>query len=243
MRLYIIRHGHVTYRRDIPLASVPPEERSYLSDPALAEIGRKQAALLGAHLSKKLGLEDQSEPLPDVRSGFAITRLFCSPMRRAMQTAQPVAAALGLHPEIWLDLHELGGIRYDEGDGRGARGHSGLTRAEVDEQFPGYVIPPDFADDGWWNRPPEREAESLPRLARVAQELRTMAKSTDEHIAIITHGTASNYILHALLSSEEQGEFYFNHNNTGMTSLAFTENETMLLYQNSVEHLPDDLLT
>ena len=241
MRLYIIRHAHVAYRHGVPLASVPPEEGSYLPDPALSEVGRRQAALLGEHLQKRLTPGQQ--PLHGDRSGYAIARLFCSPMRRALQTAQPVAAALGLHPEIWLDLHELGGIRYDEGDGRGARGHSGLTRAEVDEQFPGYVIPPDFADDGWWNRPPEREAECLPRLARVAQELRTMAKRTDEHTAIVTHGTASNYILHALLSSEEQGEFYFNHNNTGMTSLAFTENETMLLYQNSVEHLPDDLLT
>ena len=53
MRLYIIRHGHVTYRRGIPLNSVPPEERSYLPDPALTEVGRKQAVLLGEHLSRR----------------------------------------------------------------------------------------------------------------------------------------------------------------------------------------------
>ena len=50
MRLYIIRHGHVTYRHGIPLNSVPPEERSYLPDPALTEVGRIQAVLLGEHL-------------------------------------------------------------------------------------------------------------------------------------------------------------------------------------------------
>ncbi len=241
MRLYIIRHAHVTYRRGVRLASMPPAERCYLTDPAISDVGRRQAALLGEHLQSRLIAGQQ--PQHGDRSGYAIARLLCSPMRRALQTTQPVAAALGLHPEIWLDLHESGGIRYDESNGRGPRGHAGLTRAEVGEQFPGYVIPPDFAADGWWNRPPEGEAEYLPRLARVAEELRSMAKSTDEHIAIITHGTAANGLLHALMGSQQQGECYFNHYNTGMTSLEFTENETVIRYQNRVEHLPGDLLT
>ena len=243
MRLYIIRHGHVTYRRGIPLDSVPPEERSYLPDPALTEVGRKQAVLLGEHLSRDTALSEQPQPPPMDRSGFAITRLFCSPMRRALQTAQPVAAALGLQAEIWLDLHELGGIRHDEGDGRGARGFPGLSRAEVEEQFPGFIIPTDFSNAGWWNRPPEQEVEYLPRLVGVAQALRTMAKSKDEHVAIITHGTAASHILHALLGSQEHECFYFNHSNTGITSLTFRENEIVLRYLNRLEHLPDDLIT
>ena len=243
MRLYIIRHGHVTYRRGIPLDSVPPEERSFLPDPALTEVGRKQAALLGEYLSRKSESSEQSQPLPMNRSGFAITRLFCSPMRRALQTARPVAAALGLRAEIWLDLHELGGIRYDEGDGRGARGFPGLSRAEVEEQFPGFIIPTDFSNAGWWNRPPEQEVEYLPRLVGMAQALRTMAKSTDEHVAIITHGTAASHILHALLGSQEHESFYFNHSNTGITSLTFREKEIVLSYLNRLEHLPDELIT
>ena len=243
MRLYIIRHGHVTYRRGIPLDSVPPEERSYLPDPALTEVGRKQAVLLGEHLSRDTASSEQPQPPPMDRPGFAITRLFCSPMRRALQTAQPVAAALGLQAEIWLDLHELGGIRYDEGDGRGARGFPGLSRAEVEEQFPGFIIPTDFSNAGWWNRPPEREVEYLPRLVGMAQALRTMAKSTDEHVAIITHGTAASHILHALLGSKAHENFNFNHSNTGITSLTFREKEIVLSYLNRLEHLPDELIT
>ena len=137
MRLYIIRHGHVTYRRGIPLDSVPPAERSYLPDPALTDLGRKQAALLGEHMQRRAAPGGQAEPLPNDRSGFAITRLFCSPMRRALQTAQPIATALGLRPQIWLDLHEVSGIKHDEGDGRGARNFPGLARAEVEQNFPG----------------------------------------------------------------------------------------------------------
>ena len=243
MRLYIIRHAHVTYRRGISLASVPPEERSHLPDPPITELGRQQATLLGQHLSRTADPSDQAESRQVDRLGFAISRFYCSPMRRALQTAQPVAAALGLRAEIWLGLHELTGLWHDEGDGRGARGFPGLTRAEVEEQFPDFVISPDFADDGWWNRPPETEAEYLPRLKRVAQNLRTMAMGTDEHVAIVTHGTASNYILHGLLGSKEYEKIYFNHAHTGMSSLTIRENETTLRYQNRVEHLPDDLVT
>ena len=241
MRLYIIRHAHVAYRRGVALASVPPAERRLLSDPALSAWGQEQAALLAEHLGKRPEPADQ-QPLHGERPGFAIARLFCSPMRRALQTAQPVAAALGLRPEIWLDLHEMGGIRYDEGDGRGAQGFPGLSRAEVEEQFPGYVIPAGIADDGWWNRPPEQEAAFLSRVARVAEQLRSMAQRTHEDIAVITHGTAANYLLHALLGSEGQDAFYFNHYNTGITNLVFLAEETFLRYQNRLEHLPDAML-
>lgn len=243
MRLYIIRHGHVTYRRGVPFASVPPKERSLLPDPALTEMGRRQAALLGEHMSRGILPEEHTQPLPHDRLVFAITRLFCSPMRRALQTARPVAAALGLRPEIWLGLHESTGLWHDEGDGRGARGVPGLTRVEVEEQFPEFVIPPDFADDGWWNRPPETEAEYLPRLQRVAQDIRAMAVNSDEHIAIVSHGTASNYILHGLLGSKEYEKVYFNHAHTGMSNLIIEENETTVRYQNSVQHLPADMIT
>ena len=242
MRIYIIRHGHVTYRRGIPLDSVPPAERSYLPDPALTDLGRKQAALLGEHMQRRTAPGGQAEPLPNDRSGFAITRLFCSPMRRALQTAQPIATALGLRPKIWLDLHEVTGITHDEGDGRGARNFPGLSRAEVEQNFPGFVIPADFADAGWWNPPLEGD-QYLARLERVAQALRTMAMNTDEHIAVVSHGTASSFLLHALLGSKEQERLYFNHAHTGVTSLTLGEREITLRYQNRVEHLPDDMLT
>lgn len=242
MRLYVIRHAHVNYRRGIKLESLPPEERSYLSDPPLTDIGRQQAALLGEHLKPRALPVEGTPPIPMDRSGFSISRLFCSPMRRALQTAQPVAAALGLPAEIWLDVHEVGGIRYDQGDGRGPQGFAGLSRAEVEEHFPGFVIPADFAEGGWWDRPAELD-EYTARLKRVAQAVRAMAQSGEENFAIITHGTAANCLLHALLGSESHEDFYFNHSNTGITSVTFRENETLLRYQNRLEHLPDSLIT
>ncbi len=163
-------------------------------------------------------------------------------MRRALQTARPIVAALGLRPEIWVNLHELGGVQHDEGDGQGARNFPGLSRAEVEQSFPEFLIPSNFADLGWWNPPPEGD-QPIERLDSAAQDLHSMAMSTDEHIAVVTHGTAASYLLHGLIGSKGQESVYFNHAHTGVTSLTLAKNETSLRYQNSVEHLPDDLVT
>lgn len=242
MRLFIIRHAQADYRRGIQLDSLPPAERSFLTDPELSETGRQQAALLSEHLKPRAMPANETQPAPTKVSGFAISRLYCSPMRRALQTARPVAAALGLPAEIWLDVHEVGGIRYDAGDGRGPQGYAGLSRAEVAAQFPGFVLPADFAEAGWWDRPPEQE-EYVARLRRVARAVRAMARSGEGNIAVITHGTAANCLLHALFGSESYEEFYFCHANTGITSVDFSEDETFLRYHNRLDHLPDSLIT
>ena len=72
MQLLLIRHA-------LPLRSQPGEG----SDPDLSEEGIEQA-----------------KRLPDALARFPITRLVSSPQRRAVQTAQPVAAELGLTIDI-----------------------------------------------------------------------------------------------------------------------------------------------
>jgi broad specificity phosphatase PhoE len=66
MQVLMIRHGR-------------PETQNGDSDPDLCDAGRKQARNLSAYLS---------------RAG--VTRLVSSPLRRALQTAEPTAQALGL---------------------------------------------------------------------------------------------------------------------------------------------------
>ena len=72
MQLLLIRHA-------LPLRSEPGEG----SDPDLSDEGIEQA-----------------KRLPDALARFPITRLVSSPQRRAVQTAQPVAEALGLTIDI-----------------------------------------------------------------------------------------------------------------------------------------------
>ena len=72
MQLLIIRHA-------LPLRSEPGQG----SDPHLSEDGIEQA-----------------KRLPEALARFPISRLVSSPQRRAIQTAQPVAEALGLQIDI-----------------------------------------------------------------------------------------------------------------------------------------------
>ena len=72
MQLLIIRHA-------LPLRSEPGQG----SDPALSEEGIEQA-----------------RRLPEALARFPVSRLVSSPQRRAVQTAEPVAEALGLSVDI-----------------------------------------------------------------------------------------------------------------------------------------------
>ena len=72
MQLLVIRHA-------LPLRSEPGQG----SDPELSEDGIEQA-----------------KRLPDALARFPIARLVSSPQRRAIQTAQPVADALGLTVDV-----------------------------------------------------------------------------------------------------------------------------------------------
>ena len=79
MELYLIRHGQSTNNRgDVRIP-----------DPPLTELGRKQADRAGQAL-KRIG----------------ITRLYCSAMLRAVQTAAIVSEHLELAPHIFVGLHE-----------------------------------------------------------------------------------------------------------------------------------------
>ncbi|MBD0322828.1 MAG: histidine phosphatase family protein [Aldersonia sp.] len=73
MQLLLIRHGLPTAHR----------ESDTIADPALDELGRRQA-----------------ERVPDAIERHGVTRLVSSPQLRARQTAEPTAAKLGL--DVWV---------------------------------------------------------------------------------------------------------------------------------------------
>ncbi|HEX2623475.1 MAG TPA: histidine phosphatase family protein, partial [Phototrophicaceae bacterium] len=133
MELYLIRHGQSTN-------NFLMEDQSLRSqDPELTDTGKEQAKTLANYLATGINRERLVRYLPDAperqqAQPFIITHLYCSAMYRAMQTAQPIAAALKLKPEIWLDIHEHGGI-YLKKNGV-ATGYSGRTRAEITSEFP-----------------------------------------------------------------------------------------------------------
>jgi len=225
MEFYVIRHGQSQNN-----AWEGTGQR--LADPPLTEIGQQQAQLVGAYLK---------EAEQTAGYGYDFDELYCSAHLRTLQTTAPIAKALGLTPTIWLDVHEESGIFLDEGDG--PVGHSGLTRSEIETQFPNYVIPESVTDDGWWNRPKETHAEMAVRAKRVAKTILSWDLDADKQIAIVSHGAFANALVQALAGLEITKMVYFGHYNTGISRFDFLDDVIYPRYLNRVEHLSPDLRT
>ena len=245
MDLYIIRHAQSTNN------ALPPETEAAtrVCDPLLTELGHRQAERLAEHLAT--GCDGWGETVSaDPEAGgdgcvstYGITRLVCSPMRRALLTAQPISRALGLQPEVWLDIHEHGGIYLDHDAPVGRVGYPGITRGELEAQFPGYRAPGELTETGWWRAGFEEWAVCVARAAGVASRLREQATSTDR-LAMVTHGAFASVLIMALVSTPPSAGVHFSHNNTGISLVRFRpDGGIRLRYLNRVAHLQPAMIT
>ena len=241
MDLYIIRHAQSTN-------NALADERQRVCDPLLTDTGLRQIELLATHLADGVNKDPRwpyTSPGSDRRNGrgYHLTRLFCSPMRRALLTAQPVGLALVVTPEVWVDIHEAGGMWLDHGEPEGTRGYPGISRRELLAEFPGYAVPENLTEQGWWRGGREDDAAAATRAIRVTATLRGWAER-DERIAIVTHGAFTMFLLRVLLGQDLSAPVFFHHDNTGITLVCLrADGETSLRYLNRLEHLPPELIT
>jgi Fructose-2,6-bisphosphatase len=155
--LYLVRHGETDWNRQRRIQG--------LTDIPLNDTGREQARLTGMLLTRR-----------------PITRVFASPLSRARETAEIIAAELGLaDPELRDALVER---NYGEAEGLGF--------AEIDRLYP-----PGVAVAGRESRE-EVAARILPELVRIA------AEHPGESLVVVSHGGA---IRAALLAAEPEGGF------------------------------------
>ncbi|OPX05972.1 histidine phosphatase family protein [Mycobacterium sp. AT1] len=155
MQLLLVRHA-------LPLRS----EAGQGSDPDLSPEGVEQA-----------------KRLPDALKRFPITRLVSSPQRRALQTGQPVADALGLPIEVDERLAE-----YDYGQSH----YTPIEEASEEDlkrlmsgQLPGEVDQDAF-------------------IARVRAGIDDVVATAghDETVAVFSHGGVVNAIVHTVMKTE-----------------------------------------
>lgn len=229
MELFIIRHAQSTNN-----ALNNPQDRD--CDPPLTELGHRQAERLAEYLSALLpACAGQSQ-----RPGFGIKRLYCSPMWRALQTARPLGAALGLTPEVWIELHEQGGVYLDHGEA-GIVGYPGRTRQQIAAEFPGYSLPPGITEKGWWLQPgAETAAAFRDRVLRVAAQIRAWAE-LDECIVLISHGCFMDGLLKIIFNQPLDYTVYFHHLNTAISWIGFRKGRVEVEYLNRVDHLPPEM--
>jgi broad specificity phosphatase PhoE len=232
MRLYLIRHGQSTNN-----ILTDQSKRTY--DPLLTDLGKIQADHLAEYIAT-------TPDFPDVESGYGITHLYTSAMRRTLLTTQPLAQRLNITPQIWTDIHEIGGLFLAYPDGR-EETFGGITRSEIERDFPDYVIPDHITEDGWYDveRGHEKPDEFLARAIRVAYALRQRTE-TRERIVLVSHAAFLDALVKALLyqAPMHPNDLFYLHYNTGITRFDFGESmmdNMQLQYFNRTAHLTPEL--
>ncbi|GLP73242.1 phosphoglycerate mutase [Mycobacterium antarcticum] len=155
MQLLLVRHA-------LPLRSEPGQG----SDPDLSAEGIEQAGRL-----------------PDALKRFPISRLVSSPQRRAVQTGQPVADALGLPIEVDERLAE-----YDHGLSH----YTPIEEASEDDvkRLISGHLPGEVDEDAF--------------IARVRAGIDDVvgAAGHDETVVVFSHGGVINAMVHSIMKTE-----------------------------------------
>jgi probable phosphoglycerate mutase len=126
---------------------------------------------------------EQAKRLPDALKRFPITRLVSSPQRRALQTGQPVADALGLPIEVDERLAE-----YDYGQSH----YTPIEQASEEDlkRLMSGRLPGDVDQDAF--------------IARVRAGIDDVvaAAGHDETVAVFSHGGVVNAMVHTVMKTE-----------------------------------------
>ncbi len=194
MQVLLVRHA-------LPLRT----ESGQGSDPELTDAGWEQARRLPAALAR-----------------FPISRLVSSPQRRAVQTAEPVAAATGLpiHTDERLAEYDRGMSHY-------------IPLEQVRSERPG-----DWERMSRGQLPPAVDAEEF--RARVSAGLRDVVTTADhdDTVAIFSHGGVINVVLHEVLGTANPLSFPIDY--ASVTLLRYSRKGSFTVGGvNAIEHVWD----
>ena len=235
MELYLIRHGQsANNRRKAQQAgdasgqkqNASAESAPRLADPPLTHLGEHQARLAGESLRDE-----------------GITRLYCAPMLRTLQTAQIIDAVLDLSPHVFVGLHEWGGVWEPRGDGDSVQ-RPGLTRKEMSAKFPGFVLPAEVTDRGWWFHDWEGDQTMLDLAHRNAlsfiDHLETHHVDSEQRVAAILHRGSGSTLVGALFDQPPDAQYTrFFHDTGGISRISMTPEYRSVRYLNRTDLLID----
>ncbi|WP_406813673.1 histidine phosphatase family protein [Mycobacterium sp. M23085] len=194
MQVLLVRHA-------LPLRS----EHGQGSDPDLSEQGLAQI-----------------ERLPKALARFPIARVVSSPQRRAIQTAEPVAADRGLAVEI---------------DDR---------FAEYDRDLPVYIpveqiraeMPEEWARLAQGHLPSAVDEDAFRARVRAAVDDLVAAGDPDDTVAVFSHGGVINVLLHEILGTARLLSFPVDY--ASVTRLLFSRSgQPTVAAVNTTEHVWD----
>jgi alpha-ribazole phosphatase len=198
-QLVLVRHGETEWNRDRRIQGQ--------TDIALSERGREQARRLALRLSRE-----------------AIDVVYSSDLKRAAETAQPVAQALGVRVHTTPLLREVGFGVWE-----------GLTVSEVEARWPAEYAA--WRHDSVRCRPPEGEQiEELQRRS-LACATEILAAHAGQTIAIVAHGGSVKAILCGLMGFSLSLWRRLRVDNTSISRLLFAPMGPTLTVYNDTCHL------
>jgi len=233
MRLLLIRHGESLGNR----AWSEGRDTLRYVDPGLTDLGHTQAERLAAAFA------DGRLPRPD--------HLLTSLMRRAVETAAPVSAALDL-PVVGLpEAHEIGGVYKGEYGTPGVVPRPGEGRSALERICPGISLPDSVTEDGWFFGDVEPRMASWPRAQRVAADLLARYGPDDAVVALVAHGFLMQLVTRAFLEwvpdlTTPSLAQWLHINNTGTFYLSIPGpygSKVLLHWINRTDHLTPDQIT
>lgn len=236
-RLLLVRHAQsennasdeAIYRRypnDLLRAYVEANH-ARRSDPQLSEVGRSQAKQLAQSLVPLLA--DAPEQV----------LLVSSPMRRALQTAMPLAIGAGLSRERFIchaELFEIGSRYYKQPPSRRV--------AQLEAEYPlnCQAIP---SDELYATGKRESEAQARARIDRVIAWFEALLTGEQERLVVaVAHGHLLTRWLRRWIGVPWGRGLGFVHANAGVTMLSWDPRDGLLLeFANDQSHLDPELQT
>lgn len=203
-RITLVRHGESVWNGERRIQGN--------QDPALSPRGRRQADRLVAHLR--------------VHLARSVAAVYTSPLRRAAETAERIAAAWNLPATPDPDLREMC-----------LGGWEGMTVAEIQAAFPG-------AYERWLEDPvasPAPGGEDLGELSRrtVRALERMQAAHPGSDLILVSHGGVIKALLCVILGLDIRNLFRLKQDNTAVSQIEQDGPVHRVLLMNDTCHLND----
>jgi broad specificity phosphatase PhoE len=182
------------------------------TDPPLTPTGRAQAEAIARRLAPEAG---------------QIAVLYTSPLRRALETAQAIGAALDLEPTPVEPLKE---IHFGQLEG--------VSLQQMEARYPDlYARWQDKTDMAFRWPGGEQRAAFFTRAAQACQ--RILTRHPDDRVVIVAHGGTIRACLAHLLPRQLGGWWSYTLDNGGLTRVRVVGNEASLLMLNGVGHISE----
>lgn len=218
----LIRHAQST--NNARWHELAPQDR--VPEPGLTDLGFQQGARLAEWARH---LDTEARP----------THLYCSPMRRAIQTAVPVADALDMPLVVRREICEGGGPYTQDANGV-TTPYPGLARAEVTSYSPRLVVGDEIGAEGWWSGPYESNEVVARRADGVLAWLLETHRPGDV-VWMVSHGWFIQFLLEAFMALPASPGWFMVHN-TGRTDFAIAHDaptKSECFWVNRLDHLDD----